>query len=448
MKRDLMADLQAWQLSTTHKPLILWGARQVGKTWLMQEFGRQFFKNTVYLNFDDDPGLKEIFSGKIDPPTIINQIKATLQTEIDPQNTLIIFDEIQECQRAKDALKYFHEKAPQYYVICAGSFLGVSAGKFPVGQVYNLTLYPLNFYEFVAALNYPELEQALRQADWAVLAGLRPLLEDLWHTYLWVGGMPEIINNYLLSQGDFNRVRMEQKNVIRAYQSDFAKHVWPQDIQKVNQIWEVFPLHLAREKMKFLYKDIKVGARARHYEDALHWLIKTGLVYKVPRIFTPQLPFPRYQERASFKLFSLDCGILGALAKTDYAMKTASGDYRGALMEQYVCQELVALHFDPIFYWGREHGTAELDFLIQYKNLAIPCEVKASTNNKTKSLSLYIEKYNPALALKISTGMLRFDPPILSVPFYLLGSLTKIIDHYLPDLATTPNPPFLGRKDG
>ena len=392
MKRNIIKSLIAWKNSKLRKPLILYGARQVGKTWLLKEFGKKEYKQTIYLNFDEDLRLSDYFQQDLDTERIIGALEGHFNAKITPSSTLLIFDEIQECQRAKDSLKYFKENAPQYHIAAAGSFLGVASGKFPVGQVDSFTLYPMSFYEFLKAAGHEILLENINELN-PVLENMHGLLTDMLKTYFYVGGMPEVV--YVFTQTkDLAKVRETQNGILEDYKKDFSKHITPNDIPKVRMLWDSIPSHLAREKKKFIYKDIKSGGRASEFENALDWLVNTGLVYKIKRTLSPKLPLARDQVREAFKLFMLDTGLLCAKTNVDISLFYIAeprifDDFHGALTEQYVCQELKCSTANPIFYWGRDKGDAEIDFIMQHKNEVVPIEVKSGKNTQAKSLSVY-----------------------------------------------------------
>ena len=428
----MLSALKEWKNSPYRKPLIFYGARQVGKTWLLKEFGQQEYKQTVYLNFDDDESLKDYFKKDIDPIRIISALESHFNVKIIPGETLVIFDELQECQRAKDSLKYFNEDAPQYHIASAGSFLGVARGKFPVGQVNSLTLFPMSFYEFLEAVGRENLLKAINELDISLLESLSGLLTDLLKTYYYVGGMPAAVKCYAETQ-DLKRVRETQIEILQNYKNDFSKHISSHDIPKVRMLWDSIPVHLAREKKKFIYKDVKSGGRASEFENALDWLANTGLVYKVHRTLTPNLPLARDQEREAFKLFMLDTGLLGAKINIDLSAFYLADpkifhDFHGAITEQYVCQELKTSSGNPLFYWGREKGNAEIDFIMQYKNEIIPIEVKSEKHTQSKSLKVYMEEYNPKIAVRTSLKNIGKNKALCSVPLYMIGSLFDILE--------------------
>jgi len=430
MKRNAIKNLISWKNSAMRKPLLLYGARQVGKTWLLKEFGKKAYKQTVYLNFDDNPELCGYFQQNLNTERIIGALESHFSLKIIPGNTLLIFDELQECQRAKDSLKYFNEKAPQYHIAAAGSFLGVASGKFPVGQVDSFTLYPMSFYEFLDAIGRDILLKNIRDLNFPLLESLSALLTDMLKTYFYVGGMPAAINAFVQTK-DLAKVREIQNEILRNYKNDFSKHISPHDIPKVRMLWDSMPAHLAREKKKFIYKDVKIGGRASEFENAMDWLVNTGLVHKIPRTLSPKLPLARDQEREAFKLFMLDVGLLCAKSNIDLSLfylpePRIFDDFNGALAEQYVCQELKCAMSNPIFYWAREKGAAELDFIMQHKNDVIPIEVKSGKNTQAKSLKVYMDEYKPETAIRISLKNYGKEGNLLSLPLYLVGMLKQV----------------------
>jgi len=413
--------------------MILYGARQVGKTWLLKEFGKLEYRQTVYLNFDEDSEIGAYFGQNLDTGRIITALESHFEVKITPEDTLIIFDELQECQRAKDSLKYFSEKAPQYHIAAAGSFLGVASGKFPVGQVDSFTLYPMSFYEFLEAAGHSILVESINELNPA-LEDMHNLLTDMLKTYLYVGGMPAAVNVFVRTK-DLASVRETQNMILSDYKNDFSKHISPSDIPKVRMLWDSIPAHLAREKKKFIYKDVKTGGRASEFENAMDWLVNTGLVYKVQRTLTPKLPLSRDQDREAFKLFMLDVGLLCAKTNVDLSLFYSAEpkifeNFQGALTEQYVCQELKCSFFSPVFYWGRDRGAAEIDFITQYKNEVVPIEVKSGRSTQAKSLKVYMGEYKPKIAVKTSLcniAKFRNSATLREIPLYVIGSFERML---------------------
>jgi len=432
MKRNIYKELLKWKESSRRKPLMIYGARQVGKTWLMQEFGRTDFDNTLYINFDTQKNASRIFETNIEPPHIIEQLERLYHIKINPKKTLIIFDEIQECQRAKDSLKYFNENAPEYHIIAAGSFLGVASGRFPVGQVNTLTLYPLSFYEFLEALGRDDLVKTLEERNEHLLAGINDLYIDYLKKYYFTGGMPAVVNEYV-STNDLNKVRMIQQEILTNYKGDFSRHIEPKDIVKVRMIWDSIPVHLAKEKKKFVYKDIKTGGRAAEFENAMDWLANTGLIYKLNKADTPKIPLISFQSLNSFKIYSLDIGLLGAQAEVSEQdifspNVDLTSNFNGMMAEQFACQELKASNVSPLFYWTRDVAIAEVDFITQHRGEIIPIEIKSAKNTKSKSLQSYINDFHPKQAIKSSLNNYSKNNGIFSIPLYRISDLYKIID--------------------
>jgi len=433
MKRTIYNNLLAWKDHPERRPLLLLGARQVGKTWLMQEFARTEYKNYVYVNFENMPSIKVHFDFDLIPTRLISMLSAEFNQEIIPGETLIIFDEIQECNRALVSLKYFEETAPQFHIMAAGSFLGVAmhpGATFPVGKVDRLTLYPLSFFEFLDALEEERMLESAQTLDEDLIKGLAPKFIELLRLYFYTGGMPRPVSAYI-QRHDYAEVRHIQREILLDYRSDFTKHISSPNIPKVGMIWDSIPLHLAREKKRVVYKDIKKGGRASEFENALQWLIDTGLVYKTSRVNLPQIPLSGYADRNQFKLYMLDVGLLAAKADIDlkyflYPDSSILGSYHGALTEQFIMQELQAAGFSP-YYWGRDKGEAELDFLVQCHGEVIPIEVKSGIRKRSKSLDVYRELYSPPHAVRATLNNLGKTRDLHSIPLYLMVRLREIL---------------------
>ncbi len=433
MKRQILKKLRAWKIHASRKPLILKGARQVGKTYILKAFGKLEYQNTVYINFESSPQLHALFSGNIKPDHILKILAIELSVEIIPQKTLIIFDEIQECPAALNSLKYFNELANEYHVCAAGSLLGITLIQhkgFPVGKVNFLTLYPLNFIEFLHAKGEEKLIAFIKEIKTAepLPEILHEKLLSFTKEYLYTGGMPAAVSEYIASE-DFIRVRAIQQDILDAYQLDFAKHAPKNAVMKINQVWNAIPSQLTKENKKFIYSVIRKGARAQEFEIAIQWLVEAGLAHKAFNISTPKLPLKAYINLEIFKLFLSDVGLLGAMANLS-AKAIIHGDaifqeFKGALVENFVAQELIS-HGNNIFYWTSA-GQAELDFILQYNDIIYPIEVKSGTSTKKKSLASYIQKYDPKLALRISPLNLKSDGKILNCPLYLLEQLCEIL---------------------
>ncbi|MDY5578413.1 ATP-binding protein [Porcincola intestinalis] len=431
MKRNLMKSLKEWKNSPYRKPLILSGARQVGKTWLMKEFGRTEYTNTVYVNFDQDINAAGLFEGSINPDRIILGLRALSGMEIDPDNTLIIFDEVQEAPRALTSLKYFCEEAPQYSIIAAGSLLGVAlhAGtSFPVGKVDRMHLYPLNFQEFLYAMGEDAAAEILQTKDQRMITVLREKLSDLLRQYYYVGGMPEAVN-YYKDNKEFAGVRQIQKNLLAYYQQDFSKHAEPRLTERLNLVWSSIPAQLAKENRKFIYGQVRQGARAKDFELAIQWLSDCGLIHVIHRVTKPGYPLKAYEDLNAFKIYLLDVGLLGAMAdlssNTIVEGNRIFTEFKGAMAEQYVLQELIAEdHLNPMYY-SAENSRMEIDFIVQKGDEVIPIEVKAEENLRAKSLRSYCEKYKPKTAVRFSMSDYREQDWMVNVPLYEINWLIE-----------------------
>jgi predicted AAA+ superfamily ATPase len=434
MKRLALQKLIEWKNTPNRKPLIIQGARQIGKTWLMREFGKLEYKNTVYISFENNEVMQKLFSIDMDIKRIIKEIEFLQEIQINANDTLIIFDEIQDCNNALVSLKYFCENAPQYNIIAAGSFLGVALHEgysFPVGKVDVMTLYPLSFYEFLDALGQRQLCELLNNPDTALITILKNKFIENLRYYFYVGGMPEAVLSFS-NDRNTQKVREIQKTILSGVEKDFSKHIAAASIPKISSLWDSIPDQLSKEKKKFVYSDIKSGARAREYEDALTWLIKYGIVYKVSRVSRPNMPLSAYKERAAFKLYMLDVGLLCAMVNLPaeslfVAEYEIFNHFKGAICEQFVLQELQFMKDFPIFYWGNDNGTSEVDFIIQYKNEIIPIEVKSSTNLKSKSLKVYMETYKPNISIRASLADCKKNAQTFEIPLYLIEIFMKII---------------------
>ena len=431
MRRTIYNELLKWKASPQRKPLVLYGARQVGKTWLLKEFGKNEYRDTLYVNFDADPEVHKYFADSIDPGYIIAGLENHFGRKIDPQDTLIIFDEVQENQRAKDSLKYFNENAPQYHVASAGSFLGIAQGKFPVGQVDELTLRPLSFYEFLEAAGNSMLLENIKNSDRSLIPAMSIAAEKILKEYMYIGGMPEAVNAYI-ETGNLHETRKAQEQILNNYKNDFSKHIKGTDIPKVRMLWDSIPVHLSKEKKKFIYKEINSGARASAYENALDWLVNTGLVYKVDRVNDAKLPLAAYADRSAFKIFMLDTGLLSAATGLDIRTfyepdPMVFKEFKGALTEQFVLQELKTLARLPVCYWGREEGKSEVDFIVQWQNEIVPIEVKSGIRKKSKSLEIYRELYNPAHSVRTTLNNFGIAGGLYSIPLFMIASFEEIL---------------------
>ena len=380
MYRDKMNELKKWKNSPTRKPLIIRGARQVGKTWLMKEFGKQYYKKCAYINFDDNSRMDKLFEDDFDLDKIIQGLKIESNVNIEPENTLIILDEIQETPKALKALKYFYENANQYHIVSAGSLLGVAIHEgtsFPVGKVDFLDLAPLSFFEFLEALGEENLLQLLKKNDFDMIGVFNSKLKEFLKLYYYVGGMPEAVNSYAQNK-DLKEVRKIQKRLLEAYEQDFSKHAPSNIVPRIRQLWNNIPTQLAKENKKFIYGLVREGARAREYEIALSWLIDCGLVYQINRVTTSKVPLSAYQDFNAFKLYLLDVGLLSAMSGIDAKTLLEGNDvfeeFKGSLTEQYVLCQLKECTDLDVFYWSSDTGTSELDFITQIGKDNVPKE--------------------------------------------------------------------------
>ena len=424
MQRLLLQELVRWKQKNDRKPLIIRGARQVGKTWLMKEFGRLHYQNVAYVNFEAARNLHLVFEQGLAPDRLIQALKIETGVEIVPEHTLIILDEIQECEAALTSLKYFQETAQSYHILAAGSLLGVALHKsrsFPVGKVEFADLHPLNFPEFLLAMNEGRLLDLLRKKEWDLLSVFKTRFIELLKQYYFVGGMPEAVSTYI-EQKDFNRVREKQLNILSAYEQDFSKHAPYEIVPRIRLVWQSLPAQLARENRKFVYGNLKKGARAREFELAIEWLTDAGLVHKLNRCNKPAMPLIAYTVLSDFKLFLLDVGLLAAMGNLDIrtfiSEQSLFEEFKGAMTEQYVLQQLKSIDQLPICYWSAERATAEVDFLVQHQNRIIPVEVKAAENLKAKSLKIFHEKFKPAVSIRTSLSDYRKEDWLVNLPLY------------------------------
>jgi len=433
-KRQVQPALIEWKNNARRKPLVLQGARQVGKTHLLKNLGRTAFTDTAYFNFETQPNLKEFFENTKEVKRIIRNLSLIHGKEINPKNTLIIFDEIQECNHALNSLKYFCEETPEYAVASAGFLLGITLGKnksFPVGKVDFLHVLPLSFTEFLAQAN-SSLADYLKGIDTTekIPAIFFNQLLDYFNSYFISGGMPEAAATLLENQ-DMVSTQKVLDNILMAYRLDFSKHTPSKDIARINYVWNSIPTHLSRENKKFLYQALKPGARAREYEDALHWLVQAGLVSKVYRCNKPNLPLSAYDDLSAFKLYLVDIGLLRVLSGLDASIFSEKNkifsEFKGALTENYILQSLLTQFSGVPRYWT-SGGQAEVDFLFQYKNRIIPCEVKSSENTKSRSLTVYAQKYKPATRIRYSLLNLSMEGDLLNIPLFLADQTKNILD--------------------
>ena len=426
----MMAALAAWKDKKDRKPLILLGARQVGKTWILKEFGKRYFENVAYVNCDNNPQVGDLFSTDYDMERIIMTISAITHQSITPGNTLIILDEIQETRKGLASLKYFCEEAPQYHVAVAGSLLGIQLHQgesYPAGKVDTLTLYPMDFTEFLLAKGEDKMADILRRLDWKLISGLRSRYTQLLREYYFVGGMPEAVQKFVETK-DPNAVRKIQTEILEAYRKDVSKHAPVEEVVRINQVWNSVPSQLAKENKKFIYGVIKKGARAKEYEIAIQWLIDAGLVYKIPRISTPTIPLKDYEDVSSIKLFTLDCGLLGALSNTppvSLLLPSTMKEGKGSFTENFVCTQMQTLPGATITYYSRDDSQLEIDFVIQLTDMVIPIEVKAEENLKAKSLMTFVRSHPGLHGVRFSMSDYREQDSLTNVPLYAASSYLK-----------------------
>ncbi len=440
MQRTIMSELCAWRLDPDRKPLVLMGARQVGKTYILKTFAKQYYEDLVYLNFDSNKELASIFAENLEPERIIKLFSLQTGKRVVAGKTLIIFDEVQECPKALISLKYFCETAPQYHICAAGSLLGVkllNIQGFPVGKVNLLHLYPLDFYEFLLATNNSELIEFIEQGleEFQIPELVHNKLIELFKIYLVTGGMPEVIKSYLAAEiYDFVKVRKMQQEILTAYNLDFSKHAPKNIIMRIAQVWEAIPAQLAKDNKKFIYSVIRAGSRAKDFEEAIQWLVEASLICKVYNISKPNLPIHAYSNFDIFKLYMFDVGLYGAIANLEPSVLLRGNElfteFKGSLVETYVAQALHNLGNanEELHYWTSA-GKAELDFVIQYANQLYPIEVKSGNSNKHKSLALYAQKYSPKWLIRASPQNLKLDGNIVNIPLYMLYKLSALLQN-------------------
>lgn len=433
MERKLIQKLLEWKVAEGRKPLIIRGARQVGKTWLMREFGSRHFSDLVYINFETNRTAKLLFEQGLDLARIIQGLEIQHGKSIDAKNCLLIFDEIQECPDALTSLKYFQELLPDYFIIAAGSLLGVALHQqtsFPVGKVEFLDLYPLSFSEFLEAIGEKPLAGLLSNLDWSLISPFREKLIYHLRTYYFIGGMPEAVKTYA-EKKDFLEVRVIQKRILEAYEQDFSKHAPTEVVPRIRMIWNSIPAQLAKENKKFIFGQLRHGARAKDFELAMEWLRDCGLIQKISRVSKPGLPLKAYEDFSAFKVYLLDVGILGAMVDLD-ARSILEGnrlftELKGSLTEQFVMQELITAG-NTLYYWSAEKGVAELDFILQHQDRVVPLEVKAEENLKAKSLKVVSENYPETIPVRTSMSDFRKESWMTNFPLYAISFLAKHLE--------------------
>jgi len=432
MKRALYKDLLLWKNSRNRKPLLLQGARQVGKTFLVNEFGNNEYPDFVYLNFEQDPDLKSLFQGSLNPQHIINNISLYIGKKVVPDNTLIFFDEIQAVQEVLTSLKYFCEQTPEYHIIAAGSLLGISVGKqrsFPVGKVNFMTMFPMNFTEYLIAFGEELLADKLITTN-SVEAFPNILHDKLLNhlkMYLFLGGMPEVLQDYL-DHEDISSVRKIQVEVLEAFKRDFSKYTGAVQAIKTSELWQSIPYQLAKENKKFKYSDVRKKARAANYEQTFEWLKKAGLIHIAYQVNTPKMPLSGFADYSKFKVYVLDTGILGAMLNLtpDIILKPTDlfKEYKGAFIENFVATELIASGNKDLFYW-KSKSDAEVDFIIQSGNEIFPVEVKSGLSRNLKSLRSYAQKYQPTFVIRISPRNFIEKNDFINLPLYAAFLMIK-----------------------
>jgi predicted AAA+ superfamily ATPase len=433
VKRKLYKQLINWKNNPKRKPLILQGARQVGKTYLVSQFGKQEYQQFIYLNFEQTLDLSSLFLENLIPENIIENISLYLGKKIDHANTLLFFDEIQAAPKALTSLKYFYEQAPEYHIIAAGSLLGVSVGKsisFPVGKVNFLQMYPMNFSEYLTALGEEQLAQKIATLDTiqAFPEIIHNKLLKYYKQYLYIGGMPEVVKSYIETR-DISEVRLIQKELLEAYKRDFSKYTDKNQAVKTAELWQSIPYQLAKENKKFKYSEVRKKARASTFEQTIEWLKGAGLINTAYNISTPKLPLSGYADYSKFKIYLLDTGLLGAMLNLSSKMIIEPGaifkEYNGAFIENYVAQELTAQEISPLFYWTSK-SYAEVDFIIEKHHKILPLEVKSGTNLNLKSLQNYAAKYKPAYIFRTSPRNFVQSNQFINIPLYAVSAIQNI----------------------
>lgn len=439
--RRIYTDLLKWKQKEQRKPLLIMGARQIGKTTILKSFGHKEYSQLIYLNFEKQQDIHAFFEGNKEPKKILQRLSLLAGKDVEESNTLIVMDEIQECRDAVIALKYFAEELPNIQIIGAGSLLGLSIGNkssFPVGKVEFLYMYPLSFEEYLQSAKPQLLATYLHFLDEPMDpipdAFFEPLME-VHKEYILFGGMPEVAVTYLQTR-DISLVQNIQDNILQAYALDFVKHADQARSTKIQQVWNSLPSQLAKTNKKFIYKLIKSGARAREYEDAIQWLIQAGLVYKIPKINTPSIPLKAYEDVSSYKLYVFETGLLIRLAgldpKTFIDGHMFFKEFKGSLAENYVCQTLQAHCTNKAYFW-ESNGKAEVDFLVEHKGNVIPIEVKSGRETKAKSLTQYKIKHQPKLRMRISELNLKLSDDLLNLPLFYASRVQYWIDQNLEE---------------
>ena len=432
MYRIAIEKLLKWKQSKHRKPLIIEGARQVGKTWLMKEFGRQAYADTIYINFDSNSRMAELFASNLDTERLITGLELYAGHKIDPDNSLLIFDEVQEVPRALTSLKYFCENVPQYHIVCAGSLFGIALHQgtsFPVGKVDFLKLYPLSFKEFLMADGKGRFAELLDKQDFQMITSFKQTYIDALKQYCFIGGMPEAVQSFIENR-DFNEVREIQNRILEAYVQDFSKHAPNEIVPRIRMLWKSIPSQLAKENKKFIYGLIREGARAKDYEIALMWLSDCGLVHKIGRINKAGIPLRAYEDLRAFKLFIIDVGLLGCMAGLQPSTLLDGNalfvEFKGALTEQYVCQQLKTVENLDVYYYTNDRSSCEVDFVVDTGGQIIPVEVKAEVNLRAKSLKSYQEKFKPEISVRASMADYKKEGWLTNLPLYMIDQIKNI----------------------
>jgi predicted AAA+ superfamily ATPase len=433
MKRNAMQELIEWKERKGRMPLLILGARQVGKTWLMKKFGEENFNQVVYFSMDQNPQLRETFELDFDVERILNTLQLISNTRID-ENTLIIFDKIQEIPLAIQSLKYFQENRPELAIVAAGSLLGVALHEgvsFPVGKIELMRLYPLSFLEFLDAIGESRFADLVRKADFETIGIFRDKFERLLKEYFYIGGMPQAVQAFL-DDRNFDEVRRIQNNIIQLYEYDLSKHTSGILSERLRLVYESIPSQLGKENKKFVFGNIRSGARSKDYEDAIQWLVDCGLAYRVRRISKPGLPIKAYADLQAFKLYVHDIGLLSAMVNLDVKTIVEGSsifeEFKGSLTEQYVLSELISeLKIEP-FYYSAERSTGEVDFVVQISGEVVPIEVKAEENLRAKSLKAYVEKFKPQIAVRTSLSNFHEEDWLINIPLYAITCLKQIVE--------------------
>ncbi len=432
MRRFALEKLEQWKGRKDRKPLLIRGARQVGKTWLMKTFGQKAFAKTAYINFDNNAAMRAVFDGDYDVRRLFAAFQIECGFKINSADTLIILDEIQEVPKALASLKYFCENAPEYTILAAGSLLGVADRQgtgFPVGKVMFLDLYPMSFSEFLLATGNEALQDTLKGGDWPLITAMKTKYVDLLRQYYFVGGMPEAVGQFA-ETGDFAAVREIQERLLIAYENDFSKHAPTEIVPRIRLVWNSIPAQLAKANRKFFYGSLKTGARAKDFELAIQWLYDAGLVYRIERVSKPKMPLASYAN-GGFKLYTVDVGLLAAKSGLDVRTLLEGSrvftEFKGALTEQFVQQQMRAELSATPFYWSAERGDAEIDLLFQQGLKIIPVEVKAAENLKAKSLAVYRDRFQPAVSVRVSMSDYRDEGWLINCPLYAVGQIEKMV---------------------